>query len=295
MALVVDEASESNSSLFYLAVDAIIRQSAAREDGAVRVAFDCEGINLSRLGSIEIVSICFGQVEEITIAESRNVFLVDVGKKKHESKSSGHEDRVAAIKRLFECSTVVKVIHDCRMDSDALYHHLGVKLVNVHDTSCFHRVITGEGFKNLNYVLGYNGLPSNVVRDNDVYETNPAFWATRPLTGMMVDWASSDVDMLLTVATRQISNLETLGGRYLNEARTMSTEYTLVYRDLKASGGVHLYKSIGLFIGRKGANIQALCRETGTHIFQDRSNQGKWIIYYADQTALDSVLRAMGH
>jgi exonuclease 3'-5' domain-containing protein 1 len=36
-----------------------------------------------------------------------------------------------------EDGRIKKIIHDCRMDSDALYHRLGITLTNVHDTSCW--------------------------------------------------------------------------------------------------------------------------------------------------------------
>jgi hypothetical protein len=64
-----------------------------------KIAFDCEGVNLSRLGSVEIVSICFSSSE---------VYLIDFGKEKCPKV-------VEAVKELFECSTLTKIIHDCRL------------------------------------------------------------------------------------------------------------------------------------------------------------------------------------
>ena len=39
-----------------------------------------------------------------------------------------------SLKALLEDKTVVKVIHDCRQDSAALYYQKGIKLENVFDT-----------------------------------------------------------------------------------------------------------------------------------------------------------------
>ena len=34
--------------------------------------------------------------------------------------------------------TVEKIVHDCRMDSDALFHKLGITLTHVHDTQSWY-------------------------------------------------------------------------------------------------------------------------------------------------------------
>ena len=131
-----------------------------------RVAFDCEGVALSRLGTVELVSVCFSSME---------VFLVDVG-------GEPDPDIIKAVKVRFEDIKVTKIIHDCRMDSDALFHLHDIKLNNVHDTSCFHDEITGREHENLNNVLMHNGVEQNHSRDTNIYRVNPAFWASRPLT-----------------------------------------------------------------------------------------------------------------
>eukprot|EP00985_Skeletonema_marinoi_P027546 scaffold22825_cov73-Skeletonema_marinoi.AAC.1 len=109
------------------------------DDKNAKVAFDCEGVNLSRLGTVEIVSICFS---------ASQVYLVDFGKNKCPK-------IVEAVKKLFECSKLTKIIHDCRMDCDALYHNHGIMVNNVHDTSAFHDFIGYEKNKNLNDTLNY--------------------------------------------------------------------------------------------------------------------------------------------
>jgi hypothetical protein len=99
---------------------------------------------------------------------------------------------------------VMKIIHDCRMDSDALFHFYDIKLNNVHDTSCFHAEITGREDENLNNVLMQNGIEQNHTRGTYVYKVNPAFCASRPLTQKIIDWASAEVDRLFELATKQL-------------------------------------------------------------------------------------------
>ena len=125
---------------FLSAVDRVLKDKASQ-----CVVFDCKGVNLSRLGSLELVSICFPTME---------VYLLDF-------RDQPCHEIVKSVRNLFQSDEVTKIIHDCCMDCDALFHLHGITVVNVHDTSCFHEVITGTENKNLNDVLGYNGVRLN--------------------------------------------------------------------------------------------------------------------------------------
>lgn len=238
-----------------------------------RVAFDCEGVNLCRLGSVEIVSICLSTSE---------VFLIDFGKDKCPK-------IVEAVKDLFECSTLTKIIHDCRMDCDALYHKHGIKVNNVHDTSAFHDFIGYEKNKNLNDTLSYYGIRVNVERDKSVYQSNPNFWATRPLTKKMIDWASSDVDKLFQLAERQLKRIP---NALKSSAIEKSANYATTTRDMKVCTGLVVRGNVGRFIGRGGANIRSLERETGCLVYQDRE-KNTWFVFYPNETSLNAVKRRM--
>lgn len=125
--VVDDHATEGMTTMFL----ALVKDAVA---GSIkRVAFDCEGVNLGRLGTLEVVSLCF----EKEGYRKYPVFVVDVGANKRPgSSSSPRNHRVAALKQLFESEKVEKVIHDCRKDCDALAHLFGIQLNHVHDTSC---------------------------------------------------------------------------------------------------------------------------------------------------------------
>lgn len=247
--------------------------SLCSSDDQNRVAFDCEGVNLCRLGSVEIVSICFSTSE---------VYLIDFGKDKCPK-------IVEAVKDLFECSTLTKIIHDCRMDCDALYHKHGIKVNNVHDTSAFHDFIGYEKNKNLNDTLSYYGIRVNVERDKSVYQSNPNFWATRPLTKKMIDWASSDVDKLFQLAERQ---LKRISSALKSSAIEKSANYATTTRDMKLCTGLVVRGNVGRFIGRGGANIRSLERETGCLMYQDRE-KNTWFVFYPNETSLNAVKRRM--
>ncbi len=260
-----DEAGKSFISL--------VNSLCSSSDKNAKVAFDCEGVNLSRLGSVEIVSICFSASE---------VYLVDFGKEKCTK-------TVKAVKELFECSKVTKIIHDCRMDCDALYHNHGIKLNNVHDTSAFHDFIGYGQNKNLNDTLSYYSIDVNADRDKSVYKSNPNFWATRPLTKKMIDWASSDVDKLFQLAEKQ---LERISGAQKSSAVEKSATYARLARDMDVESELVVRGNIGRFIGRGGANIRSLERETGCLIYSDRE-KNTWFVFYPNNAALNSVKRRM--
>ena len=136
---------------------------AAAFDGVDVIALDVEGVDLSRDGVISIVQ----------ISTPKQCFLLDMlGKPKD-------DPLVNWLRSVLESYSVLKIIHDCRMDSDALYHLLNIRLVNVHDTAVWHRVITGDADQGLNTVLTSNKLQPNVVRDSSVYRDHHDFWAKR--------------------------------------------------------------------------------------------------------------------
>ena len=159
-------------------------------------------------------------------------------------------------------------------------------------------MVAGEGSKNLNYVLSYNGIGTNVTRDNSVYKANPTFWATRPLTPKMIAWASSDVDKLLMLATKQEESLSAAatsrGWRSLDKANRMAQAYIGQMRDIQCQGGIQCKIPHGHFIGRGGENIKRVISLSGAKKIVLREGSG-WLVYYEHEHQLQYVKRAMGY
>ena len=273
MVYVVKSAATEDGVRFISTVDNMLSPSLS-ESITKHVAFDCEGVNLSRVGSVELVSICF---------PSKDVFLIDFG-------GNTCSKIVKKVKDLFESDEVVKIIHDCRMDCDALFHLHGIKVINVHDTSCFHHIITGMENKNLNDVLSFNGICLNSDRDKSVYKHNPSFWAARPLTTKMIDWASSDVDKLFKLSNIQLDRISSSTSR--SKAIAKSAEFASVARNMKIRTGLKV-RNVGIFIGRGGANIRRLEKRTDTLIYQEDRSKGTWFVYYSSESSLAIVKREM--
>lgn len=89
------------------------------------IAVDCEGVNLSREGELCLVQ----------IGTESKVYLVDVLEHGRALFEEG------GLRALLESTKVRKVLHDCRGDSDAMYHQYGVALQNVFDTQIAYAVI----------------------------------------------------------------------------------------------------------------------------------------------------------
>lgn len=237
-----------------------------------RIALDAEGVDLSRLGVTSIVQ----------IATPEQCFIIDVLGK------VADDPLVAWLRCILEDNSVTKIIHDCRTDSDALLHHLSIRLTNVHDTSCWHNAITGEADKNLNDTLNHYGLPPNTVRDRQVYDRNHAFWATRPLTRQMIEWASGDLLSIFALQEKQL-------GRASDRDALMASNDSELYVRFAREAQVGTFKisaNVGRFIGPRGSSIRRLQKETNTLIYgRGPRGDNQFMVYYNDDSSFQRVLR----
>jgi ribonuclease D len=237
------------------------------------LALDCEGVNLGRCGQLCIIQIATQEV----------CFLFDV------LELSASCELAVSLKTILEDENIVKVIHDCKMDSDALFHKLDINLAGVHDTQVWDKVLKGSE-TNLNQTLLTYDCTPNEERSSDVYKINNHFWATRPLTHKMVEWASGDVANLFELHEKQREQAsadqreEALSN---SEAKSRQLRECVVFKTrIKA-------KNMGRFIGPKGKNLRDLMGQVPGIFFHIISNDGSGCIniYGPDEA---SVARAEG-
>ena len=246
-------------------------------DGSSIVALDAEGVDLSRLGLISIVQVS---------TQSCCVLFDVLGK-------TADDPLVQWLRTLLENPTVVKVIHDCRMDADALYHHLRIDLKNIHDTSCWHASLTGFRDESLSRVLVYNRLDTNQFRDSSVYNVNPAFWASRPITKKMKDWASGDVQCMFALYEKQLG----AGGASANILAAARRREDAYLSWKRASVDLVTAMDPGYFIGRGGSNVRQLQDDTSTMIYRAPVDckgyqNGAFMVYYHAEDAFAEVQEA---
>jgi hypothetical protein len=82
----------------------------------------------------------------------------------------------------------------------------------------------------------------------------------------MIDWASSDVDRLFELATKQLDCISS-DARKASAVRK-SNEFIKLARDMEVESGLKV-SNPGMFIGRRGANLRSLQKRTGTVVRQE--------------------------
>jgi exonuclease 3'-5' domain-containing protein 1 len=245
------------------------------------IALDCEGVDLGRDGAL-----CFVQ-----LSARNQCFLFDVMGLDSTSQAA------RSLKELLEDPTIVKIIHDCKADSDALFHILGIRLQGVHDTQawdCVCLVTNGDEKvpgKSLNVTLQAWGFAVAESRDASVYQKNPAFWAERPMSPQMLDWASGDVTCLFQLYDLQVE-------KATPEQKVVAIEASSNNAELLRSKqmiSTHINPSrIGRFIGKGGANIRALHEKLQGVFFQLRHGEAGLInVYYQNEDLLAVALSSL--
>jgi hypothetical protein len=261
--------------------------------GQKLLALDCEGVSLCRNGCITIIQLstpthCF----LFDMLESNTSAPMEIG---------NNTEVVQFLKSVLEDRGIIKVIHDCKMDSDALLHRLGITLRSVHDTQICDQILRGKGtevttgMECLNIVLSRNGVEANTVRDKGVYDVNPAFWATRPMTPQMIQWAAGDVASMFQLFEIQMSQIE--GGEMERELVKASNYNLRILRHSHAD--VRLRSCACVRIGTHVQHSQAhwphhtLLVEIFFIHAQERNTDIQRICVWSSLERLARVLRAM--
>ena len=163
------------------------------------IAFDAEGVNLCRDGKLSLVQLSNGS----------STFLIDITKLGEEAFSEGR------LRELLESPRVLKVGYDGRADADALFHLYKTKLEPFYDVqiASVKRQDAMQGRRD-RYVHGLKkamgrflepGVASELqkLKEKGLRLFAPDLggsyyvWETRPLNPVLIDYASSDVEVLL--------------------------------------------------------------------------------------------------
>jgi len=204
----------------------------------------------------------------IQVATPKKVYLFDILK--------GGErlffDR--GLRYLLESNKIVKVMHDCRKDSEALYFQYDVTLRGVWDSQIAYAVLSQlKGFKTP-YPIGLNTLlkacscEENKFKDmvKSAMTAMKNFWEVRPLSRMMIDYAAGDVSNLLRVYSMLNNELQSCGKNY-NFNRIIE-DYSIEYLEMNIMEKAQEKVNLGLYgIGIWDQDIGFGTRDEG--IFDD--------------------------
>ncbi|KAH3745511.1 piRNA biogenesis protein EXD1 [Pelomyxa schiedti] len=187
------------------------------------IGVDCEGVNLGRKGITCLIQVA---------TPNQQAFLFDVANKEIATGmfSSGLQD-------ILESKEILKIFHDCRSDSDALFHNCGVTLQNVWDTQIAYAVIERQLGNSTpipvslttllrKYGKGLQHETKEAVREQMDKDEN--FWLKRPIDQLALMYASQDVLMLNTVYKQLTAVLSRMGRE---QVLRLSKEYLTQVRD----------------------------------------------------------------
>jgi 3'-5' exonuclease len=184
--------------------------------GKTIVTFDVEGVNLSRTGQPTLCSVGIDFLFHV------HVFVFDIS-----DIAVDHQRRqINTLKSLLEATTITKIIHDCRQDSDSLNEFFGIRIVNVFDTSVYNMEIKGSMQRdNLNNTLAYYDCPINPGRNNKAfYKERPNYWLERPLTAEQITSAAQDVTSLFLLRERILQGINYMSYNRLKQIQKASED-----------------------------------------------------------------------
>merc|ERR1719342_104781 len=186
------------------------------------VGFDGEGVNLGPKGQLTLVQISTFNGQVIIFDVQTTPGIMTQG----------------GLKKLLESEHLIKVVHDCRNDSAALFFQCDVQVKNVFDTQAAHAVLqlqdTGKPVykvKNvsLNALCELYNAPVNPMKEQvkNIYRRDQKFWARRPLTRDMICYAAADV--LALVPTIYNAMASQIKPEFCNLFKELCEEQVLLY------------------------------------------------------------------
>lgn len=195
-----------------------------------RVAVDCEGVQLSRSGRL-----CLLQV-----ASDDCIFIFDLVGETEDW--AGRFFEQGGLRQLLEAQHIWKVMHDCRHDSDALFHQFGVKLGPVLDTqvvfSVLRRVkgkVPGLPVSLKTLLKKFAGATEEELHmKNSIKDTmrgDDDFWLNRPLSATSLRYARLDVEYLLSITQLLHKYIDGADNKAWQIVISESQQYLIVFRE----------------------------------------------------------------
>lgn len=159
------------------------------------IVVDCEGSHLGRSGTLTLIQVStpnkMAFIFDVLTPQLKELFFEKCG-----------------LRKVLESKNYLKIFHDCRSDSDALFHHANVKLCNVFDTQIGNALITKFVYSSIpiptsltNVVKKFGGGAVHTTKDamHKVMQEDETFWEKRPIPKMALEYASTDVLILNNV------------------------------------------------------------------------------------------------
>jgi len=195
--------------IFYVCTSEHLRHAIEYLSKSTVISFDVEGVNLSRSGKLSICQIYDGSI----------VYVFDVLRMGKALFECGN-----GLKEILENPKIVKVMWDCRRDSDALLHQFGVTLDGVVDLQVMEVLIRYRFVKAIpKYVMSLEktieeysiACPVGYVEMRqfamDLYSPkrggNPKIWEKRPIDDVLLLYTVEDIVCIYRIFTERFVRL----------------------------------------------------------------------------------------
>ncbi|XP_068701589.1 uncharacterized protein [Montipora foliosa] len=205
-----DEEEKENMSPGQVPATAVIDSFGDAFEEAVKfvskqrvIGIGCEGVNIGRYGKL-----CW-----LVVGCSKVIYLFDILVLGASCFDEGLQD-------ILESGDILKVIHDCRQVSDALFHQYRIRLINVFDTQVADVIIyknerAGELPRHVNGLVAclyeYLNLSPEHVHFQKVrlkhMQGKASIWAERPSPAALVDAAAKHVMYLRELRLAQMERI----------------------------------------------------------------------------------------
>lgn len=181
------------------------------------VGIDCEGVRLGRFGRLSLMQIALSH-EEVALVDARV------------------QGTIEALEPLLVDHNLVKVMHDCREDSSALFHQFGgIRMRGVFDTQTAGIIVQKlrnslplhqPGYTDLvREFFPHEQIPDDTSIKNKMSE-DAELWHKRPLTRDLVDYAVLGVQYLVPLQRKFLAEcLVGVNAFRLSEACNAWVEY----------------------------------------------------------------------
>jgi exonuclease 3'-5' domain-containing protein 1 len=170
------------------------------------LAFDLEGIDLSRNGEICIIN----------FTDKENTWLIDVCAIGSSCFQEG------GLKEIFSSKNIKKIIFDGRSDCDALYHLFGITVNNIIDIQVMY--VLNKRNKLLKFLPGYSRALEEFLDYNEKNDLNSIkqkgrllfapelggdydVWKQRPLSDILLEYCEADMKYLFRIYEKLSNSL----------------------------------------------------------------------------------------
>lgn len=226
---------------------------------------DCEGSSLGRAGTLTLIQVAIPSkvafVFDVLTPELKELFFEKCG-----------------LRKVLESKIYLKIFHDCRADSDALFHHANIRLSNVFDTQIANALVNKFVYKttpipaSLNAVVkryGHGAVHATKEAMHKAMSEDETFWDRRPISKIALEYASTDV-LILHDVYEKLCKL--MNPKMRLECLANSGVYVARLRDSKTGTRDGIFE----FNGAPLYGIPSLDAEVKVYIAKLQA-EGKWM------------------